>query len=215
MLSESKRCTKCCADKPLPEFSKAPRGKYGVKATCKACDAERARANFTSRAMPPDEVKHRLEERRGDTKRCTKCEEVKPRTEFSKSYDGKHGPVLRSWCKPCSSARVRAWHADNPGRVAGNRRKANLARHYGLTVAEYDAMLRAQGGVCAICNRPERVERNGKVMRMPVDHDHATGAVRGLLCHSCNRAIGLLGDDAALMRRAISYLLRHRNKQDG
>jgi hypothetical protein len=215
MPPESKRCTKCDAEKPLLAFSKSPNRKYGVKSTCKACDAERARANFKSRAMPPEELKSRLEERRGDTKRCTKCGEVKPRTEFSKSYEGKHGPVLRSWCKPCSSARVRAWHAENPERAAGNRRRTNLAKNYGLTVAEYDAMLRAQGGVCAICNRPERAMREGKVVRMPVDHDHETGAVRGLLCHTCNRAIGLLGDDTALMRRAISYLLRHRNKQDG
>lgn len=162
--------------------------------------------------MPPEEVKRRLEERRGDTKKCTKCGEAKPRTEFSKAYDGKHGPVLRPSCKACQSARAREWFAENPKRTAANKRKFNLAKNYGLTVADYNALLRAQGGVCAVCGKgePNAHGRTGKQFALAVDHCHETGRVRGLLCQKCNRAIGLLGDDPVLMRRAISYLLRHR-----
>jgi hypothetical protein len=81
-------------------------------------------------------------------------------------------------------------------------------------VAEYNALLREQGGVCAVCGKdePNAHGRTGKQFRLAVDHCHQTGAVRGLLCQKCNRAIGLLGDDPALMRKAISYLLRHRAK---
>jgi hypothetical protein len=53
----------------------------------------------------------------------------------------------------------------------------------GLSVEEYDAMLKAQGGGCAICGNPP------KTRRLDVDHDHKTGKVRGLLCHRCNRAL--------------------------
>lgn len=64
-------------------------------------------------------------------------------------------------------------------------------------------MVASQGGVCRICaNKPP----NGK--RLCVDHDHETGAVRGLLCQKCNTAIGMLNDDPALVERALDYL-RH------
>lgn len=72
---------------------------------------------------------------------------------------------------------------------------------YGLTVAEYDALLEAQGGACAICRQPPA---HGK--RLHVDHDHETDVVRGLLCLPCNRAIGLLRDDPEVARRAAEYL---------
>jgi hypothetical protein len=87
-----------------------------------------------------------------------------------------------------------------------NRRRLQLKADYGLTPEQYDQMLLEQGGVCAICRQPETSERDGKVMRLPVDHCHSTGRVRGLLCHKCNRAIGLLGDNVDLLSRAIDYL---------
>ncbi|MGW1497585.1 endonuclease VII domain-containing protein [Streptomyces mirabilis] len=160
--------------------------------------------------MPPEEVKQRLDERRGDTKKCTNCGEEKPRTEFHKSHDGKHGPVLKSICKICHAAQVREWYSRNTERAITNHRRLRIKQAYGLTPEQYDAMVEEQNGVCAICGRPERAKRDGKVMRMPVDHCHKTGRVRALLCHACNRAIGLLGEDIDLMRKAIEYLLSHR-----
>ena len=89
------------------------------------------------------------------------------------------------------------------------KRKSNLKTLYGMTLAEYNALLREQGGVCALCRKaaPGTNSRNDKLV---VDHCHTTGAVRGLLCHTCNRALGLLKDDAVLLRRAITYLAKHR-----
>jgi len=88
------------------------------------------------------------------------------------------------------------------------RRRAALAR-YGLTPAQYAAMVAEQGGACRICRRPER-RRNARRPTDPrplaVDHNAATGEVRGLLCHDCNTAIGLLGHDPALLQQAIVYL---------
>lgn len=77
---------------------------------------------------------------------------------------------------------------------------------YGLTVAEWEAMLEAQGGVCAICGEPETA-KNRTVLA--VDHDHATGRARGLLCHRCNRLLGHAGDDPEILRRAADYLTAH------
>jgi hypothetical protein len=62
------------------------------------------------------------------------------------------------------------------------RRKPRAAQ-LGVTDAEYDRLLAAQGGGCAICGNPP------KTRRLHVDHDHKTGRVRGLLCHRCNRAL--------------------------
>jgi hypothetical protein len=78
-------------------------------------------------------------------------------------------------------------------------------------------MLRSQGGACAVCGKGPG-SRHARDMRLAVDHCHKTGQVRGLLCQTCNRAIGLFADNPILLRRAISYLLQHQKgaaKQGG
>jgi ribosomal protein L34E len=80
-----------------------------------------------------------------------------------------------------------------------------------MTVAEYDAMYAAQNGVCAICGQPEiGLGRGGKVRRMSTDHDHTTGAIRGLLCHNCNFILGSAHDDPDVLRKAADYLEKHK-----
>lgn len=82
-----------------------------------------------------------------------------------------------------------------------------LKRKYGMTVAEYEAVLVAQGGVCAICRQPEMTRQgSGAVFSLAVDHDHATGHVRGLLCVPCNRGLGFLRDSRQLLQAADRYL---------
>lgn len=76
-----------------------------------------------------------------------------------------------------------------------------LKKKYHLTDRQYQQLFREQGGRCAICGRPE-ADQN-----LPVDHDHATGAIRGLLCSLCNRGLGLFGDDPDLLTAAAHYLL--------
>jgi hypothetical protein len=82
-----------------------------------------------------------------------------------------------------------------------------LQRFYGITVEEYDILLEAQGGVCAICRKPPTmVIRGDTVARLAVDHDHASGRVRGLLCGSCNQMLGSVDDDPERLAAAIAYL---------
>ncbi len=85
-------------------------------------------------------------------------------------------------------------------------RNNNLKAKFGITVEQYDEMLAAQGGACAICQGPP----GGRWERFHVDHDHATGKVRGLLCHGCNTAIGLLGERHEVAERAAGYLKKHK-----
>lgn len=82
-------------------------------------------------------------------------------------------------------------------------RRSEMYRLYGITMAEYDTMLKGQGGVCAACGGREDV----KGRRLCVDHDHDTGRVRGLLCHKCNTAIGLGKDSIAWVLGLAGYLM--------
>ncbi len=98
-------------------------------------------------------------------------------------------------------ASVRKWQAKN-ARAAW----ALQLSQYGITPEQYDSMLAAQGGHCAICPRTQ--QENVKRRRLAVDHDHVTGRVRGLLCYRCNVAIGHLDDEPARARAAAEYLER-------
>jgi len=81
-------------------------------------------------------------------------------------------------------------------------RRWNL-RKYGLTPEDYDRMLEAQDGLCAVC-RTNDLDRLGR--RMHVDHCHNTGRVRGILCTRCNNAIGFAGESAQRLRDLATYL---------
>ncbi len=111
---------------------------------------------------------------------------------------------------------MRNWMLHDPAdemareRKSANARSGNLRWKYGITEDEFVMLEQAQGGVCAICGELERVQRRGRVRRLSVDHDHDSGRVRGLLCHSCNAVLGMLRDDperiARYARGAIAYL---------
>jgi hypothetical protein len=77
---------------------------------------------------------------------------------------------------------------------------------YGVTPDQYEQMMLGQDGRCAICRSEEWP---GKGNRPHVDHDHATGKVRGLLCGKCNVGLGNLDDDPARLRAAAAYLEAH------
>lgn len=124
-------------------------------------------------------------------KRCNACREIKPLESFHKSANAAGGRTDR--CKVC------ARH---------NLRKNYFHRVYNISLDDYDALFKKQKGVCAICKLPPRtVGRDGKTLTpLHVDHDHENGAVRALLCHSCNTAIGHFNHDVALLQAAIEYL---------
>jgi hypothetical protein len=72
-------------------------------------------------------------------------------------------------------------------------------------------MFIAQNGVCAICGQPEvGLGRGGKPRRMSIDHNHATGVIRALLCHNCNFMIGSAKENPDTLRKAADYLERYK-----
>ena len=90
----------------------------------------------------------------------------------------------------------RRWHQTNPKKS----REHRLRARFGITIEQYDAMAAEQEGKCAICKAHQKLE---------VDHDHATGKVRGLLCGFCNKALGGFREDQAVLLQAIGYLQRY------
>lgn len=95
----------------------------------------------------------------------------------------------------------RNWRVNNPETAKRSVRRAYLKAEYGMTLEQYDEMLSHQDGVCAVCKSQCVVG-----IRLAVDHDHATGRIRGLLCVKCNRGIGSFDDDPERLIAASRYL---------
>jgi len=110
-------------------------------------------------------------------------------------------------------------HKTREGRLACQKAYRQVAPHiekgrslrasFGISLEEYNEMLRSQDGKCAICNQPETQFRQGKLRALAVDHNHKSGAIRGLLCSDCNTGIGKLKDDPMVLRSAAKYLEYH------
>jgi len=134
------------------------------------------------------------------TKTCTACEELLPVGEFHRNKNTRDGRLHQ--CRSCRLGRtgVRRVPADPHKTFRGN-----LAQR-GMSVIDYRLMQLAQLDRCAICGEPETQTYKGKVKRLAVDHDHATGEVRALLCSQCNRGLGMLGDNPERLRAAAAYL---------
>ena len=135
-------------------------------------------------------------------KKCADCREEKPLEQFDVCRRNKDGRY--SYCKPCKSEHGKRSHAKRmaAGKAQADNRKRRLAM-YGLTADGYDRLLAAQGGSCAVCGSTAAGPGGAS---MPVDHDHTTGLVRGILCFACNTAIGKFRDSPLLMRQAADYV---------
>lgn len=123
---------------------------------------------------------------------CRVCQEAKS-LEADFYREAKDSQGRQRACKRCISAYARNRRRDQVDLL----RDQYLRREYGISLGEYLEMLRGQNGACAVC---------GDGGKLHVDHDHETGRVRGLLCGSCNRALGLLKDNVDSLKSAIDYL---------
>ena len=152
-------------------------------------------------------------------KGCTRCGEVKPPSAFHvdrQKKDGRH-----SICRACAvkSARVRRanpekraaciersrlYKLNNPEKYRSSVRNATLKAKYGIGLVEFAELLAKQGGACALCGATDPGVSWGR--NLHVDHDHATGRIRGLLCQPCNTSLGKFKEDPALLRKAANYI---------
>ena len=140
-------------------------------------------------------------ERPSESHRLNRINEAKP-----------YGPENFFWKEKEFSANEHAMYArKHRERNPDSWKNADLKKSFGITLKEYNAMLEKQNGKCAFCGNEERFldRRIGKVRALAVDHCHTTGKVRGLLCQSCNRALGAFADNPLALERAALYLRAH------
>ena len=179
---DSKKCPLCLEVKDVSEFGKNKTRPDGLSFYCLACNRVNAKAMYAKiRRALGHEVQHRETFPEG-MKRCGRCREIKSVSDFHKQRSQPGG--YNTYCKACRKD------------IESDR---YFRRTYGLTRQELQALVASQGGWCAICqvNPAEHV-----------DHCHDSGKIRGVLCFTCNVALGHLKDDVQLFRRAIDYLER-------
>ena len=142
-------------------------------------------------------------------KRCPKCEQMLPVARFGPDKRTTYG--LRCYCTDCNNLQARQRYAATTEGYE-TMRSGHLRRRYGLSNEDYASLLALQGKGCAICGNAHPAKRVRKGQRNPsslyVDHDHRTGAVRGLLCFACNAALGYFNDSPKRLKAALSYLER-------
>lgn len=154
------------------------------------------------RAASPLTPKLRVDD---DGRQCTRCLEYKPWDQFP---DMKTGGARgkRPRCKPCHNSdeakRMREARQASPQRVRRMRSDAIRLYRYGVTAEQYAEAFERQGGCCAICG----VHEDDLKKQLCIDHDHKTGAFRGLLCDPCNNGIGRFADDTDRLEAAVRYL---------
>jgi len=172
-------CTKCGETKDEADFySTTQRGITRLRAVCKMC----------SRTYAWD----RSDDPKPSGRVCTVCKQYKPLTDFHRHKICLYG--IEPFCKKCKLDKRKVRERNNPRQA----RNVDLKAKYGITIEDYEAMFARQSGQCAICGREDQ--------KLVVDHHHATGRVRSLLCHLCNAMIGCAREQPEILRRGAAYL---------
>ena len=139
-----------------------------------------------------------------ETRICRVCK--KDKNLLEDYYLSRKDPTKKSSysyeCKECTVKRTVEYNRKNSSSV----KSQYLKRNYGLTFEEFESMLSDQDNCCAICNGSKSY---GRHKRFSVDHDDSTGKIRGLLCHRCNTALGLVEDNIHTLKSMIEYLENH------
>jgi hypothetical protein len=175
-----KVCGRCRRGLSLASFARDRNRRDGLQPHCRECVAQYSAAHYRrQREAEGKSVREKTDVPAGH-KLCRACGEIKPHADWHRNSSASDG--LSTRCRTCRAVQGRRGH---------------LKRQYGITEAERDAIISSQGGVCCICLAASAVH---------VDHCHETGRVRGVLCFSCNAALGQFKDRPEAIRRAAAYV---------
>lgn len=206
-----KTCRACGETKPVEEFHKASKAPDGRQYRCKECSIAAAR----QRAIDNPEAKRAADRKYSasdKSKAKRKARREGPARE--RILRQKHESYYRNHDANLERNRARQgdpefqrkqreryarWRKNHPR----GHRKWGLLYFYGITIEQWDEMVIAQLGCCAIC---------GRQADLVVDHCHESKFVRALLCGTCNSGLGHFKDDPALMRVAADYIEKHRRE---
>jgi hypothetical protein len=185
-----KRCKLCGEEKSIDDFY-FYRSKNYRDGICKSCRNQKTK-NWRRSKLNTEFYKRENLLKEGSNI-CHVCEEIKPLSAFYKSNHVNTGYI--NTCKNCKKL---------------NDKNNKLKYSYGIDLDKYNELLQQQNGRCAIC----KIEFTTHKFQIVVDHNHSTNQVKGLLCHTCNRGLGLLKDNIQVLYSAIRYLKRVQNKSD-
>lgn len=153
----------------------------------------------------PDLVAEQLRRDNAARRLSRKAETPEQKEERLAKARAKH----KKW-RDANPERLKAYNAkhrtENAEGIKKTTRNYSLRTTYGITLEEYQHIFTAQGNCCAVCQNTSR--------RMHVDHDHTTGRIRGILCHNCNIALGLLQDNEHTLTNLAAYLRANKEWDD-
>ena len=141
---------------------------------------------------------------------CPSCKKLLLRQEHFGTMKTKSGVFNRAYCFDCERVKNNLFLNEKRKDLKFKAKRnlgsytCNLKKKYGFSIEEYNLLLKKQKDKCAICGSKKNKIANRS--RLEVDHCHKTGKIRGLLCSSCNRSLGLLGENVRILKRAIIYL---------
>jgi hypothetical protein len=141
------------------------------------------------------------------TKPCSICGEIKSANVFYLNGDTKSG--RSSACIECNRKREYKRYRDHTAKRKAQAKWGALKFNFGLTKQQWETLLASQNYSCAICSMPLVAAGPIATPNACVDHDHATGRVRGLLCRQCNQGLGQFKDRSDIAQKAVDYLKRH------
>lgn len=131
---------------------------------------------------------------------CTRCRTDKPDDSFAVDVRYKRG--RKNWCKECSAGYHKEWSGKKkPEERRSLRRRYNRQHNFGIDEAALSRQIAEQGGMCAVCRKSVVTPRISHI-----DHCHATGRIRGVLCRKCNIGLGWFYDDHESLLRASGYV---------
>ena len=183
-----KRCSNCGDTKPQNAFSKNKAMKDGYNNNCKSCLATYHESKGkVSKGEAIKYVDNLVNS--GELFRCKGCGEDKLADKFYHQRSYGSVKLATTKCKSCQSEYQRL-------------------KTFGLTLNDFNSILKAQGNMCAICDIDHDVYKSSSYKNkcFAVDHCHTTGVIRGLLCEKCNRALGYFNDNREYLLKAVSYL---------
>lgn len=148
----------------------------------------------------------------GRSGRCKNCEKSYKKAKYKLAKDSYTGPSVKestcTLCKKTKPADRFARHVRGPGGLDWNcldcMNLRNKANRLNISTEKVSSLLKANE--CEIC---KSIEPGGKYNTWHIDHCHSSGNIRGILCHNCNTAIGLLKENISTLQAAIKYIKRH------
>jgi hypothetical protein len=163
-LPQRKKCSKCSVLKPLVDFPICKGGKHGVYNYCRECHAKYQKERYPNREEVDEKEALKAGLKKSGLKRCTSCQKIKT-TSVDFYKDPRRSDGKQSHCKECFLAA---------------RNEAYILKEYGIALTDFQALMEAQDGCCAICGRAP------KKNKFNIDHCHVTHRIRALLCVNCN-----------------------------